>query len=41
MFDWLGFIDQVLDSMIHGMDYHQVVYRSPQVILIIYFMASA
>jgi hypothetical protein len=40
LFDWLGFIDQVLGSMIHRMDYHQNVYRTPQVISI-YLMASA
>jgi hypothetical protein len=36
---WL-FIDQVVGSMIRGMDYHQVIYRSVHVI-IIYFLAKA
>jgi hypothetical protein len=40
LFDWLGFINQVLGSMIHRMDYHQDVYGNPQVISI-YLMASA
>jgi hypothetical protein len=35
LFNKLGLIDQVLGSMICGMDYHQVVYRNGQVIIII------
>ncbi len=40
LFDWFGFINQVLGSMIRGMDYHRNVYRTPQV-MSIYFMTSA
>ncbi len=40
LFDWLGFANQVLGFMIGGMDYHQVVYRTPQAICI-YLIVSA